>query len=114
MQNLGYYNGKIGLIEEMMIPMNDRACYFGDGVYDATCCKNGVIYLLEEHIDRFFNSAGLMRINLGYTKAELADILNTYMRPYTDAVPAEELGVIELQNTTSVLNDEGAQMDDYT
>ena len=47
-------------------------------------------------------------------KAELADILNTYMRPYTDAVPAEELGAIELQNTTSVLNDEGAQMDDYT
>ena len=47
-------------------------------------------------------------------KAELADILNTYMRPYTDAVPAEELGIIELQNTTSALDDEGAQMDDYT
>ena len=89
MQNLGYYNGKIGLIEEMMIPMNDRACYFGDGVYDATCCKNGVIYLLEEHIDRFFNSAGLMRINLGYTKAELADILNSLVKK----VDADELFV---------------------
>ena len=36
MENLGYYNGKFGPLEEMMVPMNDRVCYFGDGVYDAT------------------------------------------------------------------------------
>ena len=36
MKNLGYYNGKYDLIENMTVPMNDRACYFGDGVYDAT------------------------------------------------------------------------------
>ncbi len=80
MVNIGYYNGREGLIEEMMIPMNDRACYFGDGVYDATCCKNNVIYLIDEHLDRFFNSAGLLRINLPFTKAELADILNGLVR----------------------------------
>ncbi|MDD6877893.1 MAG: aminotransferase class IV [Clostridiaceae bacterium] len=76
MENIGYYNGREGLIEEMTIPMLDRACYFGDGVYDATCCKNNVIYQLEEHLDRFFNSAGLLKICLPFTKAELADILN--------------------------------------
>ena len=43
MENLGYYNGRYGLLEEMMIPMNDRVCYFGDGVYDATCCRNHVV-----------------------------------------------------------------------
>ncbi len=80
MQNIGYYNGREGLIEEMMIPMNDRACYFGDGVYDATCCKNNCIYLLEDHLDRFFNSAGLLRIELPYTKSELGDILNGLVR----------------------------------
>ena len=80
MENIGYYNGRTGLIEDMMIPMNDRACYFGDGVYDATCCKNNVIYLIEDHLDRFFNSAGLLRIDLPFTKAELADILNDLVR----------------------------------
>ena len=35
MKNIAYYNGKTAPIEEMMVPMNDRACYFGDGVYDA-------------------------------------------------------------------------------
>ena len=34
MKTLGYYNGKFGPLEEMTVPMNDRACYFGDGVYD--------------------------------------------------------------------------------
>ena len=72
MENIGYYNGRTGLIEDMMIPMNDRACYFGDGVYDATCCKNNVIYLIEDHLDRFFNSAGLLRIDLPFTKAEIS------------------------------------------
>ena len=35
MRNLGYYNGEIGLIEEMRVPMTDRGFYFGDGIYDA-------------------------------------------------------------------------------
>ena len=36
MENIGYYNGKTDLIENMMIPMGDRSVYFGDGVYDST------------------------------------------------------------------------------
>ena len=35
MKNIAYYNGKTAPIEEMMVPMNERACYFGDGVYEA-------------------------------------------------------------------------------
>ena len=30
MKNIAYYNGKTAPIEEMMVPMNDRACYFGE------------------------------------------------------------------------------------
>ena len=35
MKNLGYYNGKFGEIEEMSVPMSDRVCFLGDGIYDA-------------------------------------------------------------------------------
>ena len=31
-KNVGYYNGEIGPLEEMKVPMNDRALYFGDGL----------------------------------------------------------------------------------
>ncbi len=80
MQNIGYYNGKIGLIEDMVIPMNDRAVYFGDGIYDATCCKNGVVFLAEEHIDRFFNNALLIDIVPDFTKKELYDLLHDLLK----------------------------------
>ncbi len=64
MKTLGYYNGKFGPLEEMTVPMNDRACYFGDGVYEATLARNGKIFALKEHLDRFFNSAGLIKIDI--------------------------------------------------
>ncbi len=76
MKNLGYYNGKFGEIEEMTIPMNDRVCYFGDGVYDATYSRNYKIFALDEHIDRIYNSAALLKIEIGQTKEEMKALLN--------------------------------------
>ncbi len=75
MKTLGYYNGKFGPLEEMTVPMNDRVCYFGDGVYEATLAKNGKIFALKEHLDRFYNSAGLLKIEIPYTKEEISEIL---------------------------------------
>lgn len=75
MKNLGYYNGKYGLIEEMQIPMLDRVCWFGDGIYDATYSHNHKIFDLEAHLDRFFNSARLLDINMPMDRDELAALL---------------------------------------
>lgn len=75
MENLGYYNGKIDLIENMTVPMNDRVCYFGDGVYDVTMCRNYVPYLLDDHVDRFFGSAALLKIEIPMSKDELKNLL---------------------------------------
>ncbi len=76
MKNLGYYNGVWDEIEKMSIPMSDRVCFFGDGVYDATYSRNYKIFSLDEHIDRFYNSAKFLEIELPYTKDELKEILN--------------------------------------
>lgn len=76
MENLGYYNGKAAPIEEMMIPMNDRACYFGDGVYEATMVNNHKIFALEDHLERLYNSAGLVKIKIPCTKEEFGELLN--------------------------------------
>ena len=76
MKNLGFYNGKWDEIENISIPMNDRVCFFGDGVYDATYSRNYKISCLDEHIDRFYNSAKLLEIVLPYTKDEMKNLLN--------------------------------------
>lgn len=84
MENLGYYNGEYDLIENMKIPMNDRVSYFGDGVYDATYSHNHIIYALYEHLDRFFNSAGLLKMEIPYTKAELGELLQEMVKKVDD------------------------------
>lgn len=75
MNNLGYYNGKYDELEKMTVPMGDRVCFFGDGVYDATYSRNYKIFDLDKHIDRLYNSASLLEIEVGYTKEEMKDIL---------------------------------------
>ncbi len=75
MKNLGYYNGKIGLIEEISVPITDRAFYFGDGVYDAVMCRNNIPYLLYEHINRIFDNAELLGITPPTTKEELKHLI---------------------------------------
>lgn len=80
MKTLGYYNGRYDEIDNMTIPMNDRVCWFGDGVYDAGPCRNYNIFALEEHVDRFFNSAGLLKIHMPCTKEELKSLLNDLVK----------------------------------
>ena len=72
MKNLGYYNGKIGLISELTVPLTDRAFYFGDGVYDAVMCRNNIPYLLWEHIDRLYKNCSILGIVPPMCKNELS------------------------------------------
>ena len=84
MKDLGYYNGKIGLIDEMTIPMNDRACVFGDGIYDATYSRNHIIYNLKEHVDRFFSSAAKLKIEPPCTREALCQLLTDLVKKVDD------------------------------
>ena len=75
MKNIAYYNGKIGSIEEMRVPMNDRACFFGDGVYDATMAIHHVPMALQDHVDRIYRSAALIDIDIPMPKEEMKALL---------------------------------------
>lgn len=75
MNNVGYYNGQIGNIEDMKIPITDRAIYFGDGVYDAVMCRNNIPYLLDIHIDRLFLNCERLDIKIPYSKEQIKDII---------------------------------------
>ena len=75
MKTLGYYNGKIDELDRITVPMLDRACYFGDGVYDVAFSRNRRIYALEEHVERFFTSAELLKIKPTLSQSELCKLL---------------------------------------
>ena len=80
MREVGYYNGKIGPLAEMTVPMGDRALYFGDGIYEATCVANGVPFALDDHLDRMYNSLRLLQIPFDMerdaVKAELQKVID--------------------------------------
>lgn len=71
MENIAYYNGRIAPIEEMMIPMNERSSYFGDGVYDAMFTVERVPLQLEDHLRRFYRSAARIDIEIPMPFEEL-------------------------------------------
>ena len=75
MKSIAYYNGQTGSPEELAVPFNDRSHFFGDGVYDAAMGANGKIFLLEDHLDRFYSSATSFRIKVPMERDELAALL---------------------------------------
>lgn len=61
MKTLGYYNGKYDELENMSVPMNDRVCWFGDGVYDAGPCRNYKILQLTSTLTASSTAQALSR-----------------------------------------------------
>ena len=79
-KNVGYYNGEMGPLEEMKVPMGDRALYFGDGIYEATCVANRIPFAMDDHLDRMYNSLRLLEIpfkkDRDWVKAELQKVID--------------------------------------
>lgn len=74
--SIAYYNGVFSEFNEIRIPLSDRCIFFGDGIYDAAIGTNGVIYLEDEHLDRFFQNAKRLGIETNLTKKKLSSLLH--------------------------------------
>ncbi|MCL2866899.1 MAG: aminotransferase class IV [Clostridia bacterium] len=84
MQNIGYYNGETGPLEEMRVPMLDRACYFGDGIYEVAVTRNHILYAPQEHLDRFYSSLAFMGIKPPMPEQEFLALLHALIRQVDD------------------------------
>lgn len=73
--SIAYYDGSIGSPDEVVVPFNDRSHFFGDGVYDAAMGVNGQVYVVEDHLDRFYSSAAAMKIRVPMDRDELRALL---------------------------------------
>ena len=73
-ERIAYVNGEIVPESRASVSINDVGFLYGDAVFDTTRTFNGVVFRLNEHLDRFFNSLKYMRIDPGMTKREMADV----------------------------------------
>lgn len=95
MKRIGYYNGVMGPVEDIRIPMEDRALFFGDGVYDVTFAANRKLFAMNDHLDRFYRSCEMMRIDFPYTREELTHEIQKCV----DAMETDEPVVIYWQSS---------------
>jgi len=59
----------------MVLPIDDHMVHRGHGVFDTTTLVNGMLYQLDEHLERFIGSAELARIPLPFPREQLRQII---------------------------------------
>lgn len=72
---LAYLNGWLGALEDAVVSINDRGYNFGDGVYEVIRVYNGVMFALEEHLERLALSAAAVEIDLGLPPAGMKETI---------------------------------------
>lgn len=65
---------------EAMLPIDERATNFGDGVYEVIKIYNGEFYLMEEHLDRLYRSLDGLLIKFQYDRETLKEKLHELLR----------------------------------
>lgn len=71
MERIGYFNGYIGDLDTMQIPLCDRSVFYGDAVYDAVLVLDRKCFALDLHLDRLYNSCAMTQIRFQMSRQEL-------------------------------------------
>jgi len=73
-ERVAYVNGEIVPESRAVVSIRDRGFLQGDAVFDTTRTFGHRVFMLDEHLDRFFASLKYMRIDPGMSKREFAEI----------------------------------------
>jgi len=68
-----FINGKIVKKEDAKISVFDHGLLYGDGVFEGIRAYNCLVFKLKEHIDRLFESAHTIMLDVPYSKKYIMD-----------------------------------------
>ena len=76
-----YLNGDFVPEEEAKVSVFDHGLLYGDGVFEGIRSYNGRVFKLDEHLQRLYDSAKAIRLNIPLTMKEMEEkILETLRR----------------------------------
>ncbi|RLG95847.1 branched-chain amino acid aminotransferase [Candidatus Bathyarchaeota archaeon] len=75
-----YIDGKFYPESEAKISVFDHGFLYGDGVFEGIRSYNGVVFKLKEHIDRLYNSAKAIMLDIPMTKDEMIEAVLETLR----------------------------------
>ena len=75
MSNYCFANHKIQPIENAGVPVSDLLVQRGYGIFDFLRVANNKAVFIEDHLDRFFNSASIMRLTIEQSREDIKTIV---------------------------------------
>ena len=66
-----YLNGKLVDKQDARVSVFDHGLLYGDGAFEGIRAYNGVVFRLEQHIDRLYETCHTMLIDIGMIKKEM-------------------------------------------
>jgi len=70
-----YLNGKLVEKADARVSVFDHGLLYGDGAFEGIRAYSGVVFRLNEHIDRLYETCHTMLIDIGMTKKEMVAAL---------------------------------------
>jgi branched-chain amino acid aminotransferase len=80
MKEFNYFNGEILTSEETKIHVSDLAFLRGYGIFDFFRVINGKPIFMEDHLDRFENSAKIMGLPINESRHQLKEIFSELIK----------------------------------
>jgi len=74
-ESLIYINGDLVPESEAKISVFDHGFLYGDGVFEGIRAYKGVVFKLREHIERLYDSAKFLKIEIPMSKEELIEAI---------------------------------------
>ncbi len=75
-----YLNGQLVDKDNAVISVFDHGLLYGDGVFEGIRAYNGRVFKLREHLDRLYNSARAIMLQVPLTKKELEQAVLATLR----------------------------------
>ncbi len=75
-----YVNGNFVLQEQAVTSIYDHGFLYGDGVFEGIRAYNGRVFRLDEHIDRLYDSASAIMIDIPLSKDGMKDAILETLR----------------------------------
>ena len=71
-----YINGKILPEERATVSVFDHGLLYGDGVFEGIRVYGGKVFLIDEHVQRLYESARAIRLEIPMTEKEMSAAIN--------------------------------------
>ena len=68
-----YMNGALVPQDEAKVSVFDHGLLYGDGVFEGIRCYNGRVFALAEHVDRLYDSAKAIALEIPMSRAEMCE-----------------------------------------